>query len=54
MQTPGRHPFSEAPASPMVEDIESLVGPAYNTNSTLACAVSRGQAEYDFELKSSP
>jgi hypothetical protein len=50
----GRHPFSEAANSPMVEDIQPLLGPAYNSNSTLGCDVSRGQQTYDFELKTTP
>lgn len=50
----GRHPFSEDPNSPMVEDVQPLVGPAYNTNSTLNCDVSPGQDSYDFELKTKP
>jgi hypothetical protein len=48
----GRHPFSEDPASPPVEDIQPLVGPSYNTDTTLAREIARGQAAYDFELKS--
>jgi hypothetical protein len=48
----GRHPFTEDPASPMVEDIKSLVPESYNARGTLECEVTRRQATYDFELKS--
>ncbi|MBN2577627.1 MAG: hypothetical protein JXB10_01370 [Pirellulales bacterium] len=51
----GSHPFTPGnPASPMVEDIESLVPPCYNTETTLSCEITRGQSTYDFELKSKP
>lgn len=49
----GQHPFSPEPGAPMVDDIEELVGPEYNTNTTLQCDITSGQATYDFELKSS-
>jgi hypothetical protein len=51
----GKHAFTPGnPASPMVEDIKSLVPSCYNTETTLSCEVSYGTSEYDFKLKSKP
>jgi hypothetical protein len=51
----GQHPFTPGnPASPMVEDIQSLVPSCYNTETTLSCEVIYGTSAYDFQLKSKP
>jgi hypothetical protein len=51
----GQHPFTPGnPASPMVEDIKSLVPARYNTETTLSCEIVRGTSSYDFKLQSRP
>jgi hypothetical protein len=48
----GSHLFTPGnPASPIVEDIKSLVPPCYNTQTTLSCEIARDKEIYDFELK---
>jgi hypothetical protein len=51
----GQRPFTPGnPASPMVEEIKSLVPARYNTETTLSCEIVRGTASYDFRLESKP
>jgi hypothetical protein len=51
----GSHRYTpDNPASPMVEDIQSLVPPCYNTETKLACEIESGKTAYDFALKSKP
>jgi hypothetical protein len=51
----GKHPFTPGnPASPMVEELKSLVPACYNTESTLSCDVIYGTSLYDFKLKTNP
>lgn len=49
----GQRPFTEAPGSPMIEDVRPLVGTEYNENSRLTCDITRSRTEYDFALESS-
>ncbi|HBO44183.1 MAG TPA: hypothetical protein DD670_09670 [Planctomycetaceae bacterium] len=48
----GRRPFTEAPGSPMIEDVQPLVGAEYNDNSKLTCDITPIQTQYDFALES--
>jgi hypothetical protein len=51
----GKHPFTPGnPASPMVEDVKSLVPPCYNSETTLSCEIVHGTSAYDFKLRSKP
>jgi hypothetical protein len=51
----GSHHFTpDNPASPIVEDVQPLGPPCYNTATTLSCEMTRGKSIYNFELKSKP
>jgi hypothetical protein len=51
----GQHRYTpDNPASPMVEEVKSLIPDRYNAETPLSCEIEYGKSLYDFPLQTKP